>query len=93
MVNEEPLSPIAGKSDHETLIFSLYVCEEKQKEQEQELKYDLSWWCEMSSFLFYFLCRYLFCVTPYFMFKWVEFSYTHILHLMLFQNGSMTTGH
>ena len=41
----EHLSPI-GKGDHETLVFSLYVCEEKQKEQEQELKYDLSWWCE-----------------------------------------------
>ena len=37
----EHLSPI-GKSDHETLVFSLYVCQEKQKEQEQELKYDLS---------------------------------------------------
>ena len=35
----EHLSPI-GKSDHETLLFSLYVCEEKQKEQ--ELKYDLN---------------------------------------------------
>ena len=35
------LSP--GKSDNETLVFSLlYVCEEKQKEQEQEFKYDLS---------------------------------------------------
>ena len=45
--NTEHLSPI-GKSNHETLVFSLYVCEEKQKEQEQELKYDLSWWCEIS---------------------------------------------
>ena len=35
------LSP--GKNDNETLVFSLlYVCEEKQKEQEQEFKYDLS---------------------------------------------------
>jgi len=48
LVNEESmvsgikhLSP--GKSDNETLVFSLlYVCEEKQKEQEQEFKYDLS---------------------------------------------------
>ena len=37
----EHISPV-GKSDHETLVFSLYVCEEKQKEQEQELKYDLN---------------------------------------------------
>ena len=37
----EHLSP--GKSDNETLVFSLlYACEEKQKEQEQEFKYDLS---------------------------------------------------
>ena len=35
----EHISPI-GKSDHETLLFSLYVCEEEQKEQ--ELKYDLN---------------------------------------------------
>ena len=37
----EHLSP--GKSDNETLIFSLlHMCGEKQKEQEQEFKYDLS---------------------------------------------------
>ena len=37
----EHLSP--AKSDNKTLVFSLlYVCEEKQKEQEQEFKYDLS---------------------------------------------------
>ena len=37
----EHLSP--GKSDNETLVFSLlYECEEKQKELEQEFKYDLS---------------------------------------------------
>ena len=48
LVNEESmasgtehLSP--GKSDNERLVFSLlYVCEKKQKEQEQEFKYDLS---------------------------------------------------
>ena len=48
LVNEESmasgiehLSP--GTNDNGTLVFSLlYVCEEKQKEQEQELKYDLS---------------------------------------------------
>ena len=37
----ERLSPV-GKSDVETLVFSLYVCEEKHREQEQELKYDFS---------------------------------------------------
>ncbi len=37
----EHLSP--GTNDNGTLVFSLlYVCEEKQKEQEQEFKYDLS---------------------------------------------------
>ena len=39
--NIEHLSPNpVGKSDHETLVFPLYICEEK--EHEQELKYDLS---------------------------------------------------
>ena len=35
----EHLSP-TGKGYHETLVLSLYVCEQKQKEQ--EFKYDLS---------------------------------------------------
>ena len=39
--NIEHLSPYpVGKNDHETLVFPLYVCEEK--EHEQELKYDLT---------------------------------------------------
>ena len=48
LVNEESMVSgtehlFPGKSDNETPVFSLlYVCEEKQKEQEQEFKYDMS---------------------------------------------------